>query len=120
MISNERSWPHLRRPDRQNQGSDHAQHDQHPHHAPPWQVPPQVKEDTLKSVEISIERKLFVFTLKENARGRFLRITEDGGSRRTCVIIPVSGLVDFSRLINEMLKASEALPAKDVNSAGNC
>jgi hypothetical protein len=116
MISNERSWPHLRRPDPKNQGSGHPQY---PHSHPSWQLHPPVYDDTLKSLEISIERKLFVFALKENARGRFLRITEAGGSKRSCIIIPVPGLAEFSRLVNEMLKASEALPAKEVNSVGN-
>jgi hypothetical protein len=46
------------------------------------QPKPAVAEDTLKSVEVQIERKSFIFTLKENPRGRFLRITEDVGGRR--------------------------------------
>ena len=38
---------------------------------------PPTNEDTLKTEKIQIERKTFVFSLKENPRGRFLRITED-------------------------------------------
>ena len=38
---------------------------------------PHVNEDTLRSGTVQIERKTFVFTLKENPRGRFLRITEE-------------------------------------------
>ena len=110
MISNERSWPHLRRPFQKSQGSGQPQ---------PRQPYPPANEDTLKRAEINIERKLFVLALKENVRGRFLRITEDGGSKYNTVIVPVSGLGDFSRLLNEMLKASEELPVKDVDSAGN-
>jgi len=40
-----------------------------------------------KTEKIQIERKTFVFTLKENPRGRFLRITEDVGGRRDNIII---------------------------------
>ena len=49
----------------------------------------QSNEDTLKSETLQIERKTFVLTLKENPRGRFLRITEDVGGRRDTIIIPV-------------------------------
>src|ERR1700761_2693215 len=70
------------------------------------QPKPPVAEDTLKSAEIQIERKAFIFTLKENPRGRFLRITEDVGGRRDTIIIPAPGLEDFKRLVDEMVKAS--------------
>ena len=56
---------------------------------------PPVNEDTLKTEKIQIERKTFIFTLKENPRGRFLRITEDVNGRRDNVIIPSTGLEDF-------------------------
>ena len=72
---------------------------------------PPVNEDTLKSGQIQIERKTFVFTLKENIRGRLLRITEDLGGRRNSIIIPSTGLEDFKKLLEEMIKASEEIPA---------
>jgi len=93
MISNERTSPYLRRP---------------PVHAPK----PPVSEDTLKSAEIQIERKMFVFSLKENPRGRFLRITEDVGGRRDTIIIPSTGLEEFRKIVDEMATASEAIPLK--------
>ncbi|MDA7662211.1 RNA-binding protein, partial [Verrucomicrobia bacterium] len=37
---------------------------------------PNNNEDTLRTEKIQVERKTFIFTLKENPRGRFLRITE--------------------------------------------
>jgi hypothetical protein len=76
------------------------------------QPKPPVNEDTLKSEKIQIERKTFVFTLKENPRGRFLRITEDVGGRRDTIIIPSTGLEDFKKLIDQMVKASGELPEK--------
>ena len=73
-----------------------------------------VQEDTLKSATIQIERKTFVFTLKENPRGRFLRITEDVGGRRDAIIIPAPGLEDFKKMIDDMVKASAEIPVKQM------
>jgi hypothetical protein len=73
---------------------------------------PAVIEDTLKSAEVQIERKAFTFTLKENPRGRFLRITEGVGARRDAIIVPSTGLIEFQKIIEEMIKASEAIPEK--------
>ncbi len=74
---------------------------------------PPVHEDTLKSDKIQIERKTFVFALKENPRGRFLRITEDAGGRRDKIIIPAPGLEEFKRLVDEMVKAADQTRPKD-------
>jgi len=103
MISNERPSPYGRRPYQQ-QGYGGA-----PKYAQPR---PPVAEDTLKSGEIQIERKNFVFSLKENPRGRFLRITEDVGGRRDTIIIPSTGLVEFKKLVDEMVKAADEIPPK--------
>lgn len=63
---------------------------------------PPVPEDTILAKGIGIERKTFIFKLKENDRGRFLRITEEAGGHRTSIIIPASGLVDFLRVLDTM------------------
>ena len=72
---------------------------------------PHVQEDTLKMEKIQIERKTFVFALKENPRGRFLRITEDVNGRRDTIIIPATGLDEFLKLVGEMTKTSESIPS---------
>jgi len=108
MISNERS------------SSFHRQSYRQPYHQPfSSQQPPRpfVQEDTLKSEQIQIERKSFHLTLKENPRGRFLRISEDVGGRRNAIIIPATGLKDFKRLLDEMAVSSNALPPKLAPSA---
>ena len=97
MISNERPSPYGNRA-----------HGDHPHGAPK----PPVNEETLKSAKIQIERKTFVLALKENLRGRFLRITEDVGGRRDTIIIPAPGLEDFRKLLDEMVQASAETPPK--------
>ncbi len=71
---------------------------------------PQVIEETLMTDKVQIERKSFVFTLKENPRGRFLRITEDVNGRRDTIIIPATGLDDFRRALEGMVAASSATP----------
>jgi PurA ssDNA and RNA-binding protein len=73
---------------------------------------PPVNEETLKTDKVQIERKTFVFMLKENPRGRFLRITEDVGGRRDTIIIPAPGLEDFKKLLEEMVKCSNEIPVK--------
>jgi hypothetical protein len=74
---------------------------------------PPVSEETLKTEKIQIERKTFVFALKENPRGRFLRITEDVSGRRDTIIIPAPGLEDFKKIIDEMVRTSAEAPAKE-------
>jgi len=71
-----------------------------------------MNEETLRTEKIQVERKTFIFTLKENPRGRFLRITEDVGGRRDNIIVPAPGLDDFKRIVDEMVKASAEIPQK--------
>jgi hypothetical protein len=83
------------------------------HWQPPHFLPkPPVHEDTLKQGLLDIERKTFVFTLKENIRGRFLRISEEVGGRRDTIIIPASGLEALQKLLADMVKAAIELPPK--------
>ncbi|HWX19258.1 MAG TPA: PUR family DNA/RNA-binding protein [Candidatus Binatia bacterium] len=74
---------------------------------------PPINEETLKSDKVQIERKTFLFTLKENPRGRFLRITEDVGGRRDTIIIPAPGLEDFKKLLDDMVRAATEVPSKE-------
>jgi hypothetical protein len=73
---------------------------------------PPVAEETIRTDKIQIERKTFVISLKENPRGRFLRITEDVNGRRDTIILPATGLSDFKRVIDEMVKSSDETPEK--------
>jgi hypothetical protein len=59
----------------------------------------------LKSENIAVERKNFVFDLRENPRGRFLRITEDANGRRDSIVIPAPGLEDFRRVLDAIISA---------------
>ena len=66
----------------------------------------------LQNHNIRVERKHFTFDLRENPRGRFLRITEDVNGRRDNVIIPSTGLEEFRKVLEDMAKASAELPVK--------
>jgi len=61
----------------------------------------------LKSENIAVERKNFIFDLRENPRGRFLRITEDANGRRDSIVIPAPGLEDFRRVLDGIISASQ-------------
>ena len=93
MISNDRPSPHG--------------------HRPFGSPKPPVNEETLKTEKVQIERKTFVLTLKENPRGRFLRITEDVNGRRNSVIVPATGLKDFHKIVDEMVKATAEISGKE-------
>ena len=74
---------------------------------------PNNNEDNLRTEKIQVERKTFIFTLKENPRGRFLRITEDVGGRRDTIILPATGLDDFSQVLQQMCETYSELPPED-------
>ena len=61
----------------------------------------------LLSEKVQVERKLFSFDLRENPRGRFLRVTEDVGGRRDTIIIPSTGLKDIREIIDHAIDADE-------------
>lgn len=96
MISNERPSPFGRR---FNPRHDRARDD----------TPrPFSDEETLRTERVQIERKTFVFTLKQNSRGRFLRITEDMKGRRASIIVPATGLGEFQKGIETVAKDAAA------------
>ena len=65
------------------------------------------------SEKVQVERKTFSFELRENPRGRFLRITEDVGGRRDTIIIPSTGLDEIQAALAHVISASqEAGPVK--------
>src|SRR5689334_10840860 len=72
---------------------------------------PQVHEELLKIARAQVERKQFTLMLKENEKGRFMRITEEGGKMRNSIMIPASGLAEFKKLLDEMVAdAKKPLP----------
>ena len=64
-------------------------------------------ESVLFSDKVQVERKLFFFDLKENPRGRFLRLTEDVSGRRDTIIIPSTGLGDIKKMLERIIEADQ-------------
>lgn len=67
-------------------------------------------ETQLLSDKIQIERKMFFFDLKENPRGRFLKITEEVGGRRDTIIIPSTGLDLFRDTVAQVIQVNKENP----------
>jgi hypothetical protein len=64
----------------------------------------------LRSERLQIERKTFTLSLRENPRGRFLRITEDVSGRHDTVIVPAPGLDEFLRVLTEIARTNAETP----------
>jgi hypothetical protein len=56
-------------------------------HRPPRPPRPPAREDTLKSGQVEIGDASFLFQIKANPRGRFLRITEKSQTAFSSIII---------------------------------
>ena len=67
---------------------------------------------SLQTQTLRVERKHFTFDLRENPRGRFLRITEEVNGRRDAIIIPLTGIVEFRDVLNEVVEFSKTLSPK--------
>ena len=70
-------------------------------------------EKELHSERIFVERKVFFFDLKENKRGRFLKITEDVLGRRDTIIIPSCGFEAFASAVNTAIEVYDDLPPEE-------
>jgi len=60
-------------------------------------------EKVIAGERVQIERKQFFFDFKENASGRFLRITEEVGSHRDTIIVPATGLQLFRESLDHII-----------------
>lgn len=78
----------------------------------PWTGEAPRGEPPMKSLSFRVERKHITLDLKENPRGRFLRITEEVNGRRDAVIVPVAGLEDFRAALDEVIKFNSTVPLK--------
>ena len=63
------------------------------------------KTDVLVNETLKIERKFFTFEMKENDKGKFLRITEEVGGRRDTIIIPATGLKEVRDIIDSAISS---------------
>ena len=54
-------------------------------------------DNIIEAKQLQIERKHFHVELRENDRGKFLRITEEAHGRRNTIIVPSTGVDEFTR-----------------------
>ena len=64
------------------------------------------KEHASKYVDI--ESKRFFFDVKENHKGKYLRITELSGGR-SCIVIPLGGIKLFNERFGEIIEEADRL-----------
>jgi len=62
-----------------------------------------MEEKTLYTKKIITRNKAFFLDLKENPNGKFLKVTESNGEKRSFVFIPEEGLKEFSESLNDMI-----------------
>jgi PurA ssDNA and RNA-binding protein len=68
-----------------------------------------VGTDPLASEKITVDRKIFFLDLKENNRGRFLKITEDVGGRRDTIMLPAEAFQDFTDALLRLVEYEKGL-----------
>ena len=67
-------------------------------------------DNIIEARELQIERKHFYVELRENERGKFLRIIEEAHGYRNSIIVPSTGVDDFTAAISEVLTNGSAPP----------
>lgn len=65
--------------------------------------------DPLVSEKINVDRKIFFLDLKENQRGRFLKITEDVGGRRDTIMVPVEAFREFQEALSRIVEFEKTI-----------
>jgi hypothetical protein len=75
-------------------------------------------EKIIKSVLLQIENKSFMLLLKDNQRGRSLRLTEKTGQRFMCLYVPAAGMEPFKKMLEIICRISgqDAVPAISAGS----
>ncbi|MEW5807225.1 MAG: PUR family DNA/RNA-binding protein [Acidobacteriota bacterium] len=63
-------------------------------------------DKVIETKEFRVENKKFFFDLKENPKGRYLRITESSGGRSS-IVIPEAGLKTFREMLEHFVSEKE-------------
>jgi hypothetical protein len=72
--------------------------------------------DLLATERVNTTTKVFFFDLKENQRGRFVKITEDSNGRRNTVMVPIEALRDCALALAKLMDWDEKSRAELVGS----
>lgn len=57
--------------------------------------------------KVFADRKIFFLDLKENDRGRFVKITEDVRGRRDTIMLPTEVLTEFIEALQQIADADD-------------
>jgi len=68
-------------------------------------------DNFIEARELQIERKHFHVEFRENDRGKFLRITEEAHGRRNTIIVPSTGVAEFTAAIDQVVESAARIPA---------
>ena len=66
-----------------------------------------MESDLLHTEKILADRKVFVLDLKENARGKVVKITEDVSGNRDTIMVPAEILGDFIGALQDIQATSD-------------
>ena len=69
----------------------------------------QPADPPLATEKIITDRKIFFLDLKENNRGRVLKITEDVRGRRDTIMVPAEDLVEFYEALGRIIDYERSL-----------
>jgi hypothetical protein len=69
------------------------------------EAPQRQHQPALHSEKLVTDRKIFFLDLKENDRGRFIKITEDVKGRRDTIMLPIEVASDFAAALQRVLEA---------------
>ncbi len=64
--------------------------------------------DLLHTEKILADRKVFFLDLKQNNRGKVVKITEDVGGNRDTIMVPAEILGDFIAALTDIKATSDA------------
>jgi len=66
-----------------------------------------MNQEVLHTEKILADRKIFFLDLKENSRGRVIKITEDVGGNRDTIMVPAEILGDFIAALTDIKETAD-------------
>ena len=66
-----------------------------------------MNHEVLHTEKILADRKIFFLDLKENARGRVVKITEDVSGNRDTIMVPAEILGDFIEALTDIKETAD-------------
>lgn len=67
-----------------------------------------MNQEVLHTEKILADRKIFFLDLKENARGRVVKITEDVSGNRDTIMVPAEILGDFIEALTDIKETADS------------